>query len=114
MECFPGHRSTGSILKDRKAEALTLRQLREWIEREIHLYQKNAPFDTGDANLLSAAGAIRETRIYCLQRAHVPHARNGPGTIHFYSRRSRTGRGAPILPATKRKSKRSFSCGSAP
>ena len=57
MECFPGHRSTGSILKDRKAEALTLRQLREWIEREIHLYQKNAPFDTGDANLLSAAGA---------------------------------------------------------
>ena len=32
MECFPGHRSTGSILKDRKAEALTVRQLREWIE----------------------------------------------------------------------------------
>src|SRR5713226_393658 len=56
MECFPGHRSTGSILKDRKAEALTVRQLREWIEREIHLDLKNAPFDTEDANLLPAAG----------------------------------------------------------
>jgi ParB family transcriptional regulator, chromosome partitioning protein len=57
MECFPGHRSTGSILKDRKAEALTVRQLREWIEREIHLDLKNAPFDTQDPNLLPAAGA---------------------------------------------------------
>lgn len=57
MECFPGHRTTGSILKDRKAEALTVRQLREWIEREIHLDLKHAPFDTGDANLLPAAGA---------------------------------------------------------
>ncbi len=57
MECFPGHRSTGSILKDRKAEALTVRQLREWIEREIHLDVKNAPFDTEDPNLLPAAGA---------------------------------------------------------
>jgi len=57
MECFPGHRSTNSILKDRKAEALTVRQLREWIEREIQLDLKNAPFDTGDANLLPAAGA---------------------------------------------------------
>jgi ParB family chromosome partitioning protein len=57
MECFPGHRSTASILKDRKAEALTVRQLREWIEREIHLDLKNAPFDTGDSDLLPAAGA---------------------------------------------------------
>jgi len=57
MECFPGHRSTGSILKDRKAEALTVRQLREWIEREIHLDLKNAPFDTEDVTLLPAAGA---------------------------------------------------------
>jgi ParB family transcriptional regulator, chromosome partitioning protein len=57
MECFPGHRSTGSILKDRKAEALTVRQLRDWIEREIHLDLKNASFDTDDANLLPAAGA---------------------------------------------------------
>ena len=57
MECFPGHRNTGSILKDRKAEALTVRQLREWIEREIHLDLKHAPFDTEDANLLPSAGA---------------------------------------------------------
>ncbi len=57
MECFPGHRSTGSILKDRKVEALTVRQLREWIERELHLDLRNAPFDTEDANLLPAAGA---------------------------------------------------------
>ena len=57
MECFPGHRSTNSILKDRKAEALTVRQLREWIEREIQLDLKNAPFDTGDPGLLPAAGA---------------------------------------------------------
>jgi ParB family chromosome partitioning protein len=57
MECFPCHRSTSSILKDRKAEALTVRQLREWIAREIHLDLRNAPFDTEDANLLPAAGA---------------------------------------------------------
>lgn len=57
MECFPGHRNAGSILKDRNAEALTVRQLREWIEREIHLDLKHAPFDTEDANLLPAAGA---------------------------------------------------------
>lgn len=56
MECFPGHRSTASILKDRKAEAMTVKQLRDWIEREIHLDLKNAPFDANDANLLSAAG----------------------------------------------------------
>jgi len=57
MECFPGHRSTTSILKDCKAEAMTVRQLRDWIEREIHLDLKNAPFDGNDANLLPAAGA---------------------------------------------------------
>jgi ParB family transcriptional regulator, chromosome partitioning protein len=50
MECFPGHRSTASILKDRKAEATTVRQLRDWIDREIHLDLKNAPFDVSDAN----------------------------------------------------------------
>ncbi len=57
MECFPGHRSTNSILKDRKAEALTVRQLRDWIEREIQLDLKNAPFDSRGCNLLPAAGA---------------------------------------------------------
>lgn len=55
-ECFPGHRSVKSILKDRKAEAVSVRELREWIEREIHLDLKNAPFDAGDANLLPTAG----------------------------------------------------------
>ncbi len=34
-----------------------MRELREWIEREIHLDLKNAPFETEDANLLSGAGA---------------------------------------------------------
>ncbi len=55
-ECFPGHRSVKSILKDRKAEAVSVRELREWIEREIHLDLKNAPFDAADGNLLPAAG----------------------------------------------------------
>jgi len=36
---------------------VTVRQLRQWIEREIHLDLKNVPFDTEDANLLPAAGA---------------------------------------------------------
>ncbi|HJT68636.1 MAG TPA: ParB/RepB/Spo0J family partition protein [Terriglobales bacterium] len=57
VECFPGHRSSAAILKDRKAEVVTVRQLREWIEREIHLDLKNAPFDVNDASLWSAAGA---------------------------------------------------------
>ena len=57
IECFPGHRSTTSILKDRKAEVVTVRQLRDWIEREIHLDLKNAPFDGNDANLMPSAGA---------------------------------------------------------
>ena len=56
-ECFPGYRSAASILKDRKAEAVSVRQLREWIEREIRLDLRHAPFDTEDANLLPAAGA---------------------------------------------------------
>lgn len=55
-ECFPGHRSVKAILKDRKAEAVSVRELREWIEREIHLDLKNAPFDAADVNLLPTAG----------------------------------------------------------
>jgi hypothetical protein len=57
MECFPGHHSTSSILKDRKAEAVSVRELREWIEREIHLDLKKTPFDTEDTSLVPAAGA---------------------------------------------------------
>jgi len=57
QECFPHHRNAASILKDKKAEAVTVRELREWIEREIHLDLTNAPFDPEDETLLPAAGA---------------------------------------------------------
>jgi len=57
QECFPGHRSASAILKDRKAEAVTVRQLREWIEREIHLDITHEPFDPQDETLLPEAGS---------------------------------------------------------
>ena len=57
QECFPQHRSAAAILKDRKAEAVTVRELRQWIEREIHLDLTNAPFDSQDEALLPSAGA---------------------------------------------------------
>jgi ParB family chromosome partitioning protein len=57
QECFPHHRSAASILKDRKAEAVTVRELREWIGREIHLDLTNAPFDPQDEALLPSAGS---------------------------------------------------------
>ncbi|MCI0623047.1 MAG: ParB/RepB/Spo0J family partition protein [Acidobacteria bacterium] len=63
-ECFPGHRSVKAILKDRKAEATSVRELREWIERQIHLDLKNAPFDAEDAKLLPSAGPCTA----CLKR----------------------------------------------
>ena len=56
-ECFPEHRSTVAILKDAKAEAVTVRELRAWIEREVHLDLANAPFDPQDAALLPSAGS---------------------------------------------------------
>lgn len=56
-ECFPQHRSAAAILKDKKAEAVTVRELRQWIEREIHLDLTNAPFDPQDETLLPQAGA---------------------------------------------------------
>jgi ParB family chromosome partitioning protein len=56
-ECFPRHRTAAALLKDKKAEAVTVRQLREWIEREVHLDLTNAPFDTEDDQLLPAAGS---------------------------------------------------------
>jgi ParB family transcriptional regulator, chromosome partitioning protein len=55
--CFPHHRNAGAVLKDKKAEAVTVRELREWIEREIHLDLTNAPFDPQDETLLPSAGA---------------------------------------------------------
>jgi ParB family chromosome partitioning protein len=57
QECFPHHRSTGAILKDKHAEAVTVRELRGWIAREIHLDLANAPFDPQDEKLLPSAGA---------------------------------------------------------
>jgi len=56
-ECFPQHRTTMALLKDKKAEAVTVRELRGWIEREIHLDLTNAPFDPQDETLLPAAGS---------------------------------------------------------
>jgi ParB family chromosome partitioning protein len=57
QECFPQYRNAAAILKDKKAEATTVRELRAWIEREIHLDLTNAPFDTQDETLLPKAGA---------------------------------------------------------
>src|SRR5580704_17208655 len=56
-ECFPHHRTAAALLKDKKAEAVTVRELRQWIEREIHLDLTNAPFDTQDDTLLPTAGS---------------------------------------------------------
>jgi len=57
QECFPQYRNAAAILKDKKAEATTVRELRAWIEREIHLDLTNAPFDPQDDALLPKAGA---------------------------------------------------------
>src|SRR5437660_710178 len=57
QECFPQYRNAAAILKDKKAEATTVRELRAWIEREIHLDLTNAPFDPEDETLLPKAGA---------------------------------------------------------
>jgi ParB family transcriptional regulator, chromosome partitioning protein len=55
-ECFPGHRTTKAILKDKDPRPINVRELRDWIQREIHLSLANAPFDVNDPNLLPAAG----------------------------------------------------------
>jgi ParB family chromosome partitioning protein len=57
QECFPQHRNANAILKDKKAEAVTVRELRAWVEREVHLDLTQAPFDPQDETLLPAAGA---------------------------------------------------------
>ena len=57
QECFPNHKSAATILKDKKAEAATVRELRGWIEREVLLDLTNAPFDTQDETLLPSAGS---------------------------------------------------------
>jgi ParB family chromosome partitioning protein len=57
QECFPHHKTPAAILKDGKAEAVTVRQLRTWVEQEIHLDLTNAPFDPQDEALLPLAGS---------------------------------------------------------
>src|SRR6267143_1025944 len=57
QECFPQHRNAAAVLKDQKAEAVTVRQLRDWIEREILLDLTNSPFDANDETLLASAGS---------------------------------------------------------
>src|SRR5258708_13091022 len=44
QECFPQYRTAAAILKDKKAEATTGRDLRAWLDREIHLDLTNPPF----------------------------------------------------------------------
>jgi ParB family transcriptional regulator, chromosome partitioning protein len=56
QECFPGHRTAKAILKDKDPRPIGVRELRDWIQREIHLSLANAPFDVNDPNLVSAAG----------------------------------------------------------
>jgi ParB family chromosome partitioning protein len=60
QECFPQHRNAAAILKDQKAEAVTVRQLRAWIEREVLLDLTNAPFDATDETLLPSAGSCAQ------------------------------------------------------
>ncbi len=55
-ECFPGHRTTKAILKDKDPRPISVRELRDWIQRKIHLSLANAPFDVTDPNLVPAAG----------------------------------------------------------
>jgi ParB family chromosome partitioning protein len=57
QECFPHHKTAAAILKDGKAESITVRQLRQWVEQEIHLDLTNAPFDPQDEMLLPPAGS---------------------------------------------------------
>src|SRR5438128_1888557 len=56
LECFPGHGTAKAILKDKDPRAIGVRELRDWIQREIHLSLANAPFDVSDANLVPDAG----------------------------------------------------------
>ena len=56
QECFPGHRTAKAILKDKDPRPISVRELRDWIQREIHLSLAQAPFDVNDPNLLPAAG----------------------------------------------------------
>src|SRR3989441_1361244 len=56
LECFPGHATAKAILKDKDPRPIGVRELRDWIQREIHLSLANAPFDVNDPDLVPAAG----------------------------------------------------------
>ena len=56
QECFPGHRTAKAILKDKDPRPISVRELRDWIQREIHLSLAQAPFDVNDPTLHPAAG----------------------------------------------------------
>jgi ParB family chromosome partitioning protein len=64
-ECFPGHDTAKAILKDKDPRPISVRDLRDWIQREIHLSLTNAPFDISDASLLPAVGPCST----CLKRS---------------------------------------------
>lgn len=64
-ECFPGHSTAQAILKEKDPRPISVRELRDWIQREIHLSLANAPFDLNDASLLPAAGPCTT----CLKRS---------------------------------------------
>lgn len=64
-ECFPGHGTAKAILKEKNPRPISVRELRDWIQREIHLSLANAPFDLNDASLLPAAGPCTT----CLKRS---------------------------------------------
>jgi ParB family transcriptional regulator, chromosome partitioning protein len=56
-ECFPNHRTVAAVVQDKRSEAISVRQLRDWIAREIHLDLANAPFDLQDDQLVPSAGS---------------------------------------------------------
>jgi ParB family transcriptional regulator, chromosome partitioning protein len=56
-ECFPTHRTVAAAVKDQRSEAISVRHLREWIAREIHLDLANAPFDPSDESLVPSSGS---------------------------------------------------------
>ena len=56
QECFPGHGTAAAILKDKDPRPISVRDLRDWIQNEIHLSLANAPFDVNDAGLVPTAG----------------------------------------------------------
>lgn len=55
-ECFPEHKTAAAILKDKDPRLISVRDLRHWIERAIHLSLTNAPFDVNNGDLVPVAG----------------------------------------------------------